>query len=170
MVEKNISATANDLANGQYKGRDEIQATVQKLTRSIERECIVMGPTLDPYFFSNAEFVEAFTTFVTHHHRNIARILIENNEQVMRENGRLISLCRKLSENLSIRGVPQEYQGQSDLFFVADQQTLLLQPNISKPDITINVADKTVAAPFIRRFDYAWQRSVPMPGLHTFGL
>lgn len=170
MAENESTATGNDLASGQYKGRDVIQKTIQRLTQGLERECVIMSPVLDPHFFNNSVFVEALTTFVTHHPRNIAKILVENSSQVISENGRLITLCRRLSENLSLRSVPEEYQGQSDMFFVGDNQNLLVQPNVSYPDIKLNVTDRTVAAPFIRRFDYAWQRSEAMPGLHTLGL
>lgn len=170
MVENSDSENTHGLENGQYKGRDVIQEMVQKLAKSIERECIIMGPVLDQHYFNNADFVEALATFATSHPRNIAKILIENSAQVIRDNGRLITLCRRLNENLRLRGLPEEYHGHSDLFFITDRQTLLLQPNTGKPEITVSINDKTTAAPFVRRFDYAWQRSVPMPGLHTFGL
>lgn len=169
MVEINESTT-EELVSGQYRSRDVVRDAIQKLTRNLNRECIVMSPTLDQYFFNNIDFIEALTIFTTSHPRNIFKFLIDNSAQVIRDNGRLITLCRRLSENLHIRSLPEEYRGHAYLVIVADRQTLLLQPNISKPEITVTVANKTIAAPYLRRFDYAWQRSEPMPGLHTFGL
>ena len=170
MTKKNNSAAKNDLKNGPCNGRDAIQQTVLKITRATERELVIMGPVLDPRIFNHSDFIEALTTFVTAHPRNIAKLLIENSSQVINENGRLITLCRRLSDNLRIRAMPEEYQGQSDLFLVADNEALLFQTSISSPDAVVTISDKTVAAPYKRRFDYAWQHSIPMPGLHTMGL
>jgi len=170
MTKKNNSAATKDLENGQYNGQESIQQAVLKITRATVREYIIMGPVLDPRIFNHSEFIEALTTFVTHHPRNIAKILIENSNQVINENGRLITLCRRLNENLRIRAMPDEYQGQSDLFLVADNETLLFQKSISSPVVIVTKSDKTIAAPYKRRFDYAWQHSIPMPGLRTPGL
>ncbi|MFV1992641.1 MAG: hypothetical protein ACC635_01960 [Acidiferrobacterales bacterium] len=170
MAKKNNKEAANDLENGQCNGREAIQQAVLNITSAAKREYIIMGPVLDPRIFNRPEFIEALTTFVTGHPRNITKILIENSNQVINENGRLITLCRRLSENLRIRTMPEEYQGQSDLFLVADNETLLFQKSISSPVAIVTKADKTVAAPYKRRFDYAWQHSIPVPGLHTLGL
>ncbi len=170
MTKKNKAAVTNDLESGQCNGRDAIQQAVLKITRATERECIIMGPVLDPRIFNHSEFIEVLTAFVTQHPRNITKIIVENSNQVINENGRLITLCRRLSENLRIRAMPEEYQGQSDLFLVADNETLLFQKSISSPVAIVTKTDKTVAAPYKRRFDYAWQHSIPMPGLRTLGL
>ncbi len=170
MTKKNNSAATNDLENGQCNGRDAIQLAVLKIMRATDRECIIMGPVLDPRIFNHSEFIEALTTFVTRHPRNIAKILIENSSQVINENGRLVTLCRRLNENLRIRAMPEEYQGQSDLFLIADNETLLFQKSISSPYAVVTLTDKTVAAPYKRRFDYAWQHSIPVPGLRSLGL
>lgn len=170
MTENSEPIKPDELISGQYKNREVLRNTITLFTKKIERECILMAPVLEPFLFNNADFIEALKHFVTSDRHNMAKIMIENHGQVIRENGRLITLCRKLSENLKLRSLPEEYQGHSDLFIVADKKSLLLQSNISTPEISVKLDDKTAVTPFVRRFDYAWQRSIPMPGLHTLGL
>jgi len=170
MTENNETTTDSILNSGKFNNRDEIQTTIKNLILNTNREFLILGPALDPFYFNNSDFISALTTFVTGHQRNTAKILIENNEQIIRDNGRLTALCRKLHENLRIRSLPEEYQGHTELMIISDQQTVLLQHNLDRPDITLSVADRTFATTYARRFEYAWQRSVPMPGLRTLGL
>lgn len=155
-------------AEGAAHGSDALRASASALLRAARREVRLAAPYLDPAIFNTGAVVDALAAFVTQHPRNRARVLIEDVNQVLRDNGRLIVLARRLPDAIELREVEENERGARDLYLLADRSLSLVQETMDRTDGVVSRAPHEIAA-LIERFDAAWERASPV-ALRTLGL
>jgi hypothetical protein len=152
------------------RDRDEIRNTLTALAQSAAREIMIFTPHLDGYLFNSGRFARALASFAARHRHNRARILVEDTEQALRDNDRVIELCRRLSDFIELRRVGEEHLGLREMFVVVDQRSCLYQQDLAKPDTVVHTQNVREALLLARRFNALWDRSDPIPALRTAGL
>jgi hypothetical protein len=152
------------------KERGEVSEFLSGLVESAAREIVVFAPRLDSALFNTARFSRALASFAARHHHNHARIIVEDTEQALRDNDRLVGLCRRLSDFIHMQRVAEEHLGIRIMFVVVDHVGYLLQSDTSKPDCTAAASDPRMAVQLVRRFNGMWDRSEPITSLRAAGL
>ena len=150
--------------------RDAIRDRIASIAESARRDLVVFAPQMDAHFFNGASFSQALRAFAISQRYNRARLLVEDAEQTLRDNDRLIGLCRRLSESLQLRQVGEEHVGLREMFIVADRASYLYQPDVTAPECVVEPAGRKNAVKLIQRFEIMWDRSEPLPGFQTAGL
>lgn len=152
------------------RNRSEVSDFLAILVESATREIVVFAPRLDGTYFNNSRFARALASFAARHRQNLARIVIEDTEQALRDNDRLVGLCRRLSDFIHMQKVAEEHLGINEMFVVVDHRGYLHQQDTAKPDCVIHLHDGHEAVLLTRRFNELWDRSEPIVALRAAGL
>ncbi len=150
--------------------RDAIRDRIASLIESAKREIVVFAPQMDAHFFNNSQLSRPLASFAARHQYNRARILIEDTSQVLRDNDRIVGLCRRLPEFIQLRQVAEEHLGFREMFVIVDGVSSLHQPDVTKYECVVEPAGRKRAAEMLERFELMWDRSEPAFGLNTAGL
>ncbi|MCR4300574.1 MAG: hypothetical protein NUV51_03115 [Sulfuricaulis sp.] len=167
---KNSPATETAPLRRIIRGRAEIGDFLSMLVENATREVTIFAPLLDDAYFNNSRFARALASFAARHRQNLARIVIEDAEQAIRDNDRLVGLCRRLSDFIHMQQVAEEHLGMREMFIVVDHRAYLHQSDIAKPDCVAHPHDGHEAVLLARRFNELWDRSEPIIALRAAGL
>jgi len=152
------------------KNRDEVRNYLAELAESATREIVIFAPRLDGDLFNSTRFARALASFAARHRHNSARVVVEDTEQALRDNDRLVELCRRLSDFIHMHQVGEEHLGIREMFMVVDHRGYLHQQDLDKPDTIAHPRDAREAALLARRFNELWDRSEAISSLRAAGL
>ena len=152
------------------KDRGEISGFLAELVEHATREIVIFAPRLDNVLFNTTRFSRALASFAARHRQNQARIVVEDTNQALRDNDRLVGLCRRLSDFIHMHRVAEEHLGMRIMFVVVDRSGYLLQTDTTRPDCTAASRDPRMAVQLARRFNGMWDRSEPIASLRAAGL
>lgn len=171
MAQSDTSAgnTGAGLTEGRVQGPEALAQAVAALVRSARREARLFAPQVAPAIFSSAAVTAALGYFAAQHTRNSARLLVEDAVQLLRDNGRLIQLARRIASGLELREVEDNDRGARDLYIIADRSAHLIQEDVGRNDAVLAARVPHETNQLIERFDAAWDRATPL-ALHTLGL
>lgn len=167
---KNIPAIEEAPERRLLRDRIEISHFLAVLAENATREIVIFAPRLDGAFFNTSRFARALASFAARHRQNLARIVVEDTEQTLRDNDRLAGLCRRLSDFIHMHRVAEEHVGMREMFIVVDHRGYLRQEDIAKPDCLAHLKDAHEAVLLTRRFNELWDRSEPIIALRGAGL
>ena len=152
------------------RDRAEVSDFLTRLAENATREIVIFAPRLDGAYFNNSRFARALASFAARHRQNLARIVIEDAEQAIRDNDRLVGLCRRLSDFIHMQQVAEEHLGMREMFIVVDHRGYLHQKDLDNPDCVAHPHDGHEAVLLARRFSELWDRSEPIIALRAAGL
>ena len=152
------------------KNRHEIGEVLSGLIENATREIVIFAPHLDGSLFNTSSFARALASFVARHRHNLARIVVEDAEQSIRDNDRLVLLFRRLSDFIHMHQVSEEHIGIREMFVVVDHRSCLYQADTSKHECISHFNDPHQAVTLARRFNELWDRSEPIQSLRSTGL
>lgn len=152
------------------KGRDQIRDRIAELAEQARREVVIFAPQLDPHFFNTARLGRALASFAARHRHNLARLLVEDGGQALRDNDRVADLGRRLGDLIHIRQVSEEYVGHREMFVIVDRTACLHQLDTDKPECLAGARLGRDTVELVERFDEWWERSIELPGRSTAGL
>lgn len=161
---------APDAAPLLLKQRTAVQERLLALAGRVRHEFLVFSPQLDARLFNTRELTQALTSFAARDRRNRVHILIEDSQQAVQDNDRVVRLCQRMSDFVQMRRVDEEHVGLRELFVVIDRLGYLHQPDIANPECVSALADARAAVPLARRFYEMWDRSEPISAIRTVGL
>jgi hypothetical protein len=167
---KNSSAPEATPQRRIIRDRAEVSDFLALLAESAMREIVIFAPRLDGAFFNSSRFARALASFAARHRQNLARIVVEDTEQTLRDNDRLVGLCRRLSDFVHMQQVAEEHLGIREMFMVVDHRGYLYQQDADKPDCVTHPHDSHEAVLLTRRFNELWDRSEPIVALRATGL
>jgi hypothetical protein len=151
-------------------GRDAMGDRLAQLVECARRELAILAPQLDPHWFNQSRVGTALARFLTTHPQNRARLLVEDAEQAVRDNDRVVSIARRLSDFLEIRRLGEQDLGCREMFALADRVGVFHQGDTTRLEALFSANDVRAAATLKQRFNEAWERSEPVTELRTAGL
>jgi hypothetical protein len=166
----NSSASGAEPQRRIIRDRSETGDFLAMLAENATREIVVFAPHLDGTYFNSSRFARALASFAARHRQNLARIVVEDVEQALRDNDRLVGLCRRLSDFIHMHQVAEEHLGIREMFMVVDHRGYLFQQDTAKPDCVAHPRDGHEAVLLARRFNELWDRSEPIMALRAAGL
>jgi hypothetical protein len=169
------TATSEDAAQPKtgpsvLESREDIRDAVNALIGLARRDIILFAPQMESFFFNGAQLGQMLASFAARHRNNRARLLVEDAAQVLRDNDRLIGLCRRFAEFIQLRQVGEEHRGLREMFVIVDDVSYMHQPDITEPKCIVEPSGRKYCGDARRRFDLMWDRSEPLSGLNTAGL
>jgi hypothetical protein len=167
---KNSSAPEAAPQRRIIRDRIEVGDFLALLAENATREIVIFAPRLDGAYFNSSRFARALASFAARHRQNLARIVVEDTDQSLRDNDRLVGLCRRLSDFIHMHRVAEEHLGIREMFVVVDHRGYLHQQDTDKPDCVTHPHDSHEAVLLTRRFNELWDRSEPIVALRATGL
>jgi hypothetical protein len=150
--------------------RGEIAAQIATLVSQARREIALFAPELEPALFNTAALDHALAGFAIAHRHNRARLLVEDTQQAVRDNPRLVELARRLSEFVELRQVGEAHRGRRELFVLVDRTGYLYQRELARPECQLDLHGRREAIELAQRFQEMWDRSEPIATIRTAGL
>jgi len=148
--------------------RDELRVATIDLIAQARRELVICSPALDPALYNRAALTDALGHFLARKAHCRVRIVVEDTEQMLLDNVRLVELTRRFSDIILIRRLGEMHHGLSEMFIVADSESCLHQQDVATIDATLDLHFPHLAIPLTRRFEDIWAASDTAPGLHGF--
>lgn len=155
------------VAAGVVRGYDELRRAAIALVQQARRDIRLFGSRLNPLVFNTASITDALVAFAVGHPRNRVRVLVEDAEQVLRDNGRLVTAARRLG-NLEIRAVEESDRGARDVYLLSDRSACLVIQAAEENEAVVATAPPQPGV-LAQRFEAAWERAEPM-AMRTLGL
>lgn len=171
-----MSASQNSDSEPSVPGREivadpeQVRERMALLAEGARHDIQLFAPQLDARLFNGGQLTAALAHFVARHHHGRVRFLIEDGEQALRDNQRVIELCRRLSDFVDLRQVGEVHRGLREVFVVADRAGYVHQQDITKPTFVVDPAGRRTAVELAGRFEAMWEQSEPLTGLRVAGL
>ncbi len=150
--------------------QDEVAAGLLSLLGEARQRVDIFAPRLDPALFSTEAVVHALATVATRNRLSRVRILIEDSHQLTRDNIRLVNLARRLSDSVRLQRVGEEHIGLNETIMLVDGRASLYQADLARHETVIERGGGHGTAELVLRFNAMWDRSEPIPEIHTTGL
>jgi len=152
------------------RGRDAIRDALAPLVDRALHEVVLFAPQLPPELFNTVAFSRALASFAARHQRNRGRILLDDVQQALKDNDRVVALARRLSDTISVRQVADDDRRHSDIFLLVDQAAYLQQQDAVLAEAILDTRGGPATAELAQRFNAMWERSEPISALHPVGL
>ncbi|MEK7840007.1 MAG: hypothetical protein AAB252_02405 [Pseudomonadota bacterium] len=150
--------------------RDEVAAELLALLGEARQRVDIFSPRLDPSLFSTRAVTEALTAVATRNRLSRVRVLTEDSQQLARDNIRLVGLARRLSDSIRLQRVGEEHVGLNETIVLVDGRASLYQADQARHEYVIERGGGHGTAELVLRFNAMWDRSEPIPEIHTTGL
>jgi hypothetical protein len=150
--------------------RDAVRAQIALLAGQARHELGIFAPQLDPALYNTAELAGQLSSFAARDRHNLVRILVEDSDQAVRDNDRVMLLCRRMSDFVQIHRVGEQHIGLKEMFLVVDRLGYLHQPDLTRPDCLSASADPRGAVQLAQRFQEMWEHSELLRHINTVGL
>jgi predicted NACHT family NTPase len=154
----------------QLSSREEVRDFLVALLQQARRKISVFAPTLDGDLFNTSQVIDVLASFTAVHRGNLVRFLVEDADQSLHQNARVVGLCRRFSDFIQIHQVDEDNTGLREQFVIVDDCGYLHQPHLDRPEFRASSDDRSETRQFIIRYERMWERSQSMPGVHTLGL
>lgn len=152
------------------RGSDAVRNVLAPLVDRAQHDIALLAPQLPPTLFNTVAFARAFASFAARHRRNRGRVLLDDVQQALRDNDRLVELARRLSDTLSIRQVGEDDRGNRDILLIVDHSAYLQQHDLAHMEAIVDTRGGPPIAEVMQRFDVMWERSEPLAALNPIGL
>ncbi|MFQ5994269.1 MAG: hypothetical protein ACE5K1_04180 [Acidiferrobacterales bacterium] len=150
--------------------RTEVQDLVAHLLKQAKRRICVFAPMLPPDLFNSVQNAKALAHFAATHRSNRALFLVEDGEKSVQHNGRVVEMCRRLSDFIEMRRIVEEEIGLQQLWVIVDDSSYLHQRHLDKQDYIARFEAKSEARSLLDQFERLWERSQPIHEIHPLGL
>ncbi|MFQ5546448.1 MAG: hypothetical protein ACE5FE_10745, partial [Acidiferrobacterales bacterium] len=134
------------------------------------RKISVFAPTLEGDLFNTSQVIGVLASFTASHRGNLVRFLVEDADQSLHQNARVVGLCRRFSDFIEMHQVDEDNTGLQEQFVIVDDCGYLHQPHLDRPGFRASTDDRSETRQFAIRYERMWERSQSMPGVHTLGL
>ncbi len=148
----------------------ELGEAVITLLEQAQRNIMIFGPSLDGNYFNTTRAADALGQFISRHAENRVRILVENEQQVLRDNTRLVAMARRFGDSIHIRHVGEDHVGLRELFVISDSRGFLYQENVDRLESIVDYQGPGDATLLARRFYGMWDMSEPAASINVIGL
>lgn len=165
-----VTVNATDFARRGLRGAIAVQAAVLALIERAERTLVVYAPVLAPTLLNGTAPTRALSQFATRHRHNTARVLVDDAQQALRDNDRLIGVSRRLKDAIQWRELTTEDRGGGELFLIADGRACVYLPDRLRNDGEWAETKDPLPIDLQKRFDAMWERSQPAMALSPVGL
>jgi hypothetical protein len=157
--------TARQLNSGK-----EVRDFLVTLLQQARRKISVFAPMLDADLFNTSRVIEVLASFTASHRGNLVRFLVEDADQSLHQNARVVGLSRRFGDFIKMHQVDEDNIGLQEQFVIVDDCGYLHQPHLDRPEFRASTDDPSKTREFAIRYERMWERSQSMPGVHTLGL
>ncbi len=125
---------------------------------------------LDPRLYDTPEFADACARLACNGRRARIRILLMDENPVVRHGHRLVELSRRLSSFIHIRLVHEDYRHCTHAYLVADGRGYCYREQGDRYQAVINFNDVLRARELVDEFNEVWEHSQPSAELRRLHL
>ena len=157
--------TARQLNSGK-----EVRDFLVTLLQQARSKISVFAPMLDADLFNTSRVIEVLASFTASHRGNLVRFLVEDADQSLHQNARVVGLSRRFGDFIKMHQVDEDNIGIQEQFVIVDECGYLHQPHLERPEFRASTDEPSKTREFAIRYERMWERSQSMPGVHTLGL
>lgn len=147
-----------------------IDRFAQALLVQARRSVAVSSPVYDLPAFNTEQTSQGLASLVAASRRNQVRLLLEDEQDFLRRNPRLVELCRSLPSFIQVRVLPREYGPLEELMIVADATGFLLRREAGGSHAGASMNAPARSRRLLREFDHRWERAERSRELTVTGL
>ena len=148
---------------------DEARQIALGLVQQASKTVCLFSRELEPRLFDQGPFLDAMRQLALRSQYSEIRILLQNNERVVKRGHRLIEVARRLTSRLHIRQAHNDYVDHAENFLLVDDLGYLHWRMATMPEATADFNHPLQVKQYRKFFDEVWELSEPDPelrGLH----
>lgn len=150
--------------------RAEASEAVAETLALARRQIVVFAPLLDGLLFNTSTVARVLASFAAAQRYNTARFLVEHSAQAVRDNIRIVELCRRFPDFIKMRQVDEDHAGLREMFVITDGRAYLHQRDIDIPDYLTAIDARGAARPLMLQYERMWEHASSIPSINTVGL
>lgn len=151
-------------------GMGEFAAAAPEVAAMAQRSLAIFTPDLEHGVYDTRAFLDTIKRLVLSRIHARIRVLISDPGRVQRSANRFLYVGRRLSTFIEFRHLPEELQGRSDAFLVADRSALVYRPHAERWEGIAAIHEPRMAAHYLVEFDGLWQRSESASVIRELGI
>ena len=152
------------------QGVDEVDRAVGALFSQARRCLVVRALRFEWPYLRSPSMQEQVERLVTGGLHNRIHLLVDDEQDFLRNWSRMLDLCRRFSSYVFARKLADEHRQDSAAFVVADELAVVHQPRADIPRGVVNMNTPGEARRLQHRFQDQWQYSKTIDELFTLGL
>lgn len=167
---------SSDLILGLSSGKLELpdlaalRDTSADLAGQAQRSLLLLSAILDPRIYDQQPFLDALHSLGTESELSRIRILLLDNQRLVKHHHRLLELARRLTSRVEIRRPIAEYAERSEEYLVVDGRGYIYREHAGEYAGWADYHDPLTARRLTEEFQEAWDHSQPDPELRRLHL
>ena len=137
----------------------ELARNISQLTGQSSRIIFIRASYLPNQLFQDNDIIDQLSSFVRESRYRFIHILLDQPENLMRDDSPLLALTRRLSEKIIIKRIYGEPKSNNDIWFISDGCGVIFQPLDSEQVGFASIHDKANHKKVKDSFRASWDRS-----------
>jgi hypothetical protein len=154
----------------ELRGLASVRDASARMAGQAERSLLLFSRALDPRIYDQQPFLEALRRLAMHSHRSQVRILLVDNQRLVKYNHRLLELARRLTSRIELRRPIAQYAERGDEYLLADHRGYLYREHADEYEGLADFYAPLETRRLQERFQGAWEHSRTDPELRRLYL
>jgi len=145
--------------------REENRIATYTLAQQAKKTIYIFSHQLDPAVYNDIPLLDAITQLAISSRYSKIQILVKNTQRMITNRHRIIETARRVSSNIQIRKVHDEYQKIAYAFCAVDETGLIYNKVATRYEAKLDFTASKEARTLIKKFNDIWRISSPEPML-----
>jgi hypothetical protein len=145
--------------------REENRVATYTLVQQAKRTIHIFSHQLDPLIYGEKRLVDAIAQLAIRSRHSKIHILVKETQAMTKNGHRIIEIARRVSSNIQIRKVNEDYQNIAYAFCAVDEIGLIYQKVATRYEANLDFHASKEARTLIKKFNEIWRKSSPEPML-----
>ena len=138
--------------------REQKNAIIELASASTKR-LLLFSYAFEPEYYDQPEFITACKNMVLGHPQCHIKILVQNNEQLQRQEHRFITLMQRLPSRIELKLCHEDYRDHPETFMLSDYQGVFLKRIPGRSTATCYPHAPRINDEYSRLFFSIWDQS-----------
>ena len=103
------------------------QLAIAELANNSSKRLLILSHAFEPEYYDQADFISACKNMVLGHRQCHIKVLVQNNEQLQRQDHRFLTLMQRLPSRIEIKLCHEDYRDHPETFMLSDYRGIFLK-------------------------------------------
>ena len=137
----------------------EQQQAIADLAKASVKRLLIFSYAFEPEYYDQPDFISACKDMVLGHPQCHIKVLVQNNEQLQRQEHRFITLMQRLPSRIELKLCHEDYRDHPETFMLSDYQGVFLKRIPGRSSATCYPNAPRINDEYSKLFFSVWDQS-----------
>ena len=138
---------------------NEQAEAIVNLSAKASKRILIFSHELEPAYYDQPEFISNCKDMVLRHPQCHIKILIQQNENLIKMEHRFIDLMHRLASRIELKLCHEDYRSHPQTFMLVDDQGVFLKRTPGRTSATVDFDNRRLNDEYQRFFNTVWDQS-----------